>query len=213
MAGSMKRSAAYRHMRVDGMSRTIEVTRGVLATLVTAILILVGVAGWALLSSDEPSGSAPPASGETATKADPGPETHTLRGEMVVTDVEGAVVPLAGGFVGGTFADLEVAQMTKAWNIMTKLEEGHTFDCPDGAGGGYEDLKAGAEVVVTGTSHEVLAVTRLEGGELSGDGCTFAFEVEVPDSDFYNVEVTHRGEISYSASDLDRDGWFVSLEV
>lgn len=201
-------------MRASDMSRTIEVTRGVLATLVTAMLLLVVVAGWALLSSDRSGGSATPASDETATASDPEPETiHTLRGEMVVTDVEGAVVPLAGGFVGGTFADLEVAQMTKAWNIMTKLEAGRTFECPDGAGGGYEDLKAGAEVVVTGASHEVLAVTRLVGGELTGDGCTFAFEVEVPESDFYNVEVTHRGEISYSASDLERAGWFVSLEV
>ena len=44
-------------------------------------------------------------------------------------------------------------------------------------------------------------------------GCTVVFEVEVPDADFYSVEVGRRGEIAYNREELAERGWGVSLTL
>jgi hypothetical protein len=36
---------------------------------------------------------------------------------------------------------------------------------------------------------------------------------DVPDSDFYTVEVSHRGQISFSKADLERAGWVAQLSL
>ncbi|WP_155855285.1 hypothetical protein [Actinotalea ferrariae] len=43
--------------------------------------------------------------------------------------------------------------------------------------------------------------------------CTFPFTVDVPDSDFYSIEVAHRGKVNFSRQDLEAEGWVVALSV
>ena len=45
-------------------------------------------------------------------------------------------------------------------------------------------------------------------------GCTYKFTIPaLPDSDFYKVEVSHRGGITYSKADLEAQGWSVSTSL
>lgn len=44
--------------------------------------------------------------------------------------------------------------------------------------------------------------------------CEIGFSIpELPEADFYTVEVSHRGGMSYSAADLEARGWQVSLSL
>jgi serine/threonine-protein kinase len=82
-------------------------------------------------------------------------------------------------------------------------------------GGGYDDLQAGAQVRVKDASGTVIGTGSLKGGSsIGGRKCVFLFEVEnLPQSDFYSIEVTHRGGISYSYEELEARDWKVSLTI
>jgi hypothetical protein len=76
--------------------------------------------------------------------------------------------------------------------------------------GGYADLRAGAQVVVT-SEGKTLALGRLGDGKLQlpdldewgTRSCVFPFSVQAPGGyDFYGVEVTHRGVLRYTAEQL-----------
>lgn len=78
-------------------------------------------------------------------------------------------------------------------------------------GGGYSDIRAGAQVVVTDDAGRTLALGQLGDGTLrlpdlehwGTRSCVFPFSVQVPGGhDFYGVEVTHRGVVRYSAGQL-----------
>lgn len=68
---------------------------------------------------------------------------------------------------------------------------------------GYDDINAGAEVVVRNSAGETVGLGELEPGEvypLNGGSCDFDFFVDgVTDpDDFFSVEVAGRGEISFT---------------
>jgi len=71
-------------------------------------------------------------------------------------------------------------------------------------GGGYDDIREGAQVVVTDASGATIAVGRLGFGSWKRNvGCVFLFELEVPGGhDFYGIEVSHRGRLQYPAEQL-----------
>lgn len=71
--------------------------------------------------------------------------------------------------------------------------------------GGYSDISAGAQVVVTDETSKTVGVGSLGTGSWIGSHCEWPFEVKVPDgSAFYGVEVTHRGRVQYPADRLDK---------
>jgi hypothetical protein len=72
-----------------------------------------------------------------------------------------------------------------------------------------------AQVVIRDGNGNTLATGHLQPGEVKSTvECVFAFEVAgVPDADFYSVEVSHRGELSYARADLEASGWVVSLTL
>jgi hypothetical protein len=75
---------------------------------------------------------------------------------------------------------------------------------------GYNDITAGAPVVVKDESGKILATGSL-GSETS---CRFPLTVDgIPDAKFYQVEVSHRGALTYSPSDLDQRGWKIELTL
>jgi hypothetical protein len=81
--------------------------------------------------------------------------------------------------------------------------------------GGYDDIIEGADVVVRNQADEIIATSSLGPGTNRGnDHCAFAFTVEeVPDAEFYSVEVSHRGALTYSKAELDGMDWNLSLNL
>ena len=82
-------------------------------------------------------------------------------------------------------------------------------------GGGYSDIHPGTSVTVRDEAGKILATTTLGAGHYeSAEGCVYGFEVaDLPDAKFYQVEVSHRGEITYSEDELNASGWNVALEL
>jgi len=75
---------------------------------------------------------------------------------------------------------------------------------------GYDDIGAGTQVAVTNGSGEVLALAELTSGSLKQVGgrdvCWFYFSARVPEgSDFYGVEIAHRGVVRFDRADLDEE--------
>lgn len=85
--------------------------------------------------------------------------------------------------------------------------------------GGYSDLDIGTPVVVKNGTGAVIATGSVGGGDVLLNGatkiiCVFPFEVkDVPDSDFYVIEVSHRGGLTFSKSDLEASGWKADFSI
>ncbi|OOL32902.1 hypothetical protein GQ85_04510 [Rhodococcus rhodochrous] len=84
------------------------------------------------------------------------------------------------------------------------------YDCE--GKGGYSDMSPAAAVTVSDQSGTLLAKGRLDGSIDMGDSCIFTFTVaDVPrGADFYEVEISHRGGISFTESEAE-DGVSLSL--
>jgi hypothetical protein len=69
---------------------------------------------------------------------------------------------------------------------------------------GYDDMSAGAQVVVADATGKTIAVGALESGvSESGSKCRFPFSIEnVPEGEGpFSVQVSHRGSIAFSRAD------------
>jgi hypothetical protein len=107
----------------------------------------------------------------------------------------------------------------KLYGTMTLVTGGQSLrrsgdDCE--GKGGYDDLQEGTQVRILSEDGDLVATTAFDLGEIVTDpfGCRWNFEVEVPnDLDFYSVEASHRGGISYSRSELEDENWIVHLSI
>ena len=81
--------------------------------------------------------------------------------------------------------------------------------------GGYDDLHVGTAVVVRDEAGKVLSTGNLDSGKISSlETCTWAFRVTgLPDAKYYQVEVSHRGQVTYSRADLDSAHWKIDLRL
>jgi hypothetical protein len=80
--------------------------------------------------------------------------------------------------------------------------------------GGYSDIRTGAGITVADAAGTIVAIGSLGPGRASSSmSCTFSFTVsQVPTgSDFYLIEVSHRGAVTYRGDDLRRSGASLSL--
>lgn len=70
--------------------------------------------------------------------------------------------------------------------------------------GGYSDISAGTQVVVTDAAGATIGIGSLKNGENEIEGCVFAFRVEnVPiGHDFYGIAIGKRGNIKYTPEQL-----------
>lgn len=108
----------------------------------------------------------------------------------------------------------------KGFDAEEDLTLGYFAKPPNGApcqgDEGYDDISEGAQVVVRDESGTTIATGRLEPGAYSraeGD-CIFEFSVVgVPEADFYSVEVSNRGELTYPRDELEAAGWSVELTL
>lgn len=81
---------------------------------------------------------------------------------------------------------------------------------------GYDDINDSTQVTISDSKGRTLAVTELENGHTAGSGSLYVSECfwdwsadNVPDSDFYVVEVGHRGKLTFSKSDMESHDWLV----
>lgn len=68
--------------------------------------------------------------------------------------------------------------------------------------GGYSDIADGAQVTVTDAAGKVVGLGKLSAGAYQTDSCVFPFTVSgvVSGSQFYGIEVTHRGAVRYQGA-------------
>ena len=77
---------------------------------------------------------------------------------------------------------------------------------------GFSDIAEGVSVTVRDSSGAIAGVGRLEAGRSSSYGCTFPFTVaDLPRSEFYTVEISHRGEVTFTADDVKAGDVMLSL--
>jgi hypothetical protein len=134
---------------------------------------------------------------------------HPITGELTVPDIGGALVTQIGGQPGQALSEFEMPALKTFRRLLDSLEQGKTYPCPDGSGGGFSDIVAGGRVTIEDGAGKVLATTTLTGGLIDTRGCTFAFSAQVPDADVYRVAVTDRAGLTFSRSDLEANGWKV----
>ncbi len=90
---------------------------------------------------------------------------------------------------------------------------------------GYDDVKEGAQVTVENENGATIGTSALDAGQLAEDPakmrdptakttCSFSFVVrDVPKARFYKVEVSHRGQVTYSFDQLVNNSWSAELSL
>lgn len=97
---------------------------------------------------------------------------------------------------------------------MRLTDNDRTFSTPCAGSGGYSDMQPGAGVTVTDGTGKILAIGELGVSAGASHFCVFGFHVDdVPKADFYKIEVSHRGAITYSFARLDGANWEVKLTL
>jgi hypothetical protein len=96
--------------------------------------------------------------------------------------------------------------------------------------GGYGDIAAGLQVVITDNSGATIGLGHLADDVAAtqaanktsrdlgiydqGDTCVYDFTLSgLPDSPFYGIAVGRRGVVQFSGSDLAARGWTVSMSM
>lgn len=81
--------------------------------------------------------------------------------------------------------------------------------------GGYEDIYDGAQVTISNGAGEIIAVSSLENSQMDGTyECVFEYTMKnVPRSDIYQLEVSNRGKITYSHSDLKKNAFVIDSSL
>ena len=81
--------------------------------------------------------------------------------------------------------------------------------------GGYSDIDEGAEVAVHDEEGDLIGSSQLDSGEpIEELACEFRFVIEdLPDAKFYSIEVSQRGDVTFSKSELEEQDWKVELSL
>lgn len=81
--------------------------------------------------------------------------------------------------------------------------------------GGYGDIQEGAEVTIRDGSGELIGSGNLDAGSTVGDGtCTFLWFIDdVSEVDFYEIEVSSRGALTYSKAEMEEANWIVQGSI
>ncbi|MCG9478162.1 MAG: hypothetical protein K9H34_09260 [Actinomycetia bacterium] len=82
--------------------------------------------------------------------------------------------------------------------------------------GGYSDQRAGVKVAVLDTNGKTVATSTLGNGKVDYTGYTCVFDFKVPDvpkSSDYSIEIGTRSGPDYTYSDLESEGWDITLTL
>jgi hypothetical protein len=171
----------------------------------------------AIASSPPPPGVAPEGVAGSTADTRPGRTEHPLTRIMRRSRVRhvalfGAGLLTGGAIVGGTWmASSAVASDPEAIAPATfdlrgsmTLVSGGSYNAGRSCqgSGGYSDIAGGASVTVYDAQGVVVATGSLGPGASTAGDCVFPISVPaVPDgSNFYQVEVSHRGKVTYDVA-------------
>lgn len=70
--------------------------------------------------------------------------------------------------------------------------------------GGYSDIQDGAAVTIENAQGTVIATAVLSNASNNGSSCAFDWIATVPRSTFYKVEISHRGQLTYSLAQVQQ---------
>jgi hypothetical protein len=180
---------------------------GIAGVLVGVLAAAAVVSVGRLREAPTPSRSAPISTAPATTE----PESYTISGTLSVESAE-----LIADFIahqrGYSESMGDILWTRGRLRALKDLQAGMTFDCSEGLGGGYSDVHSGTIITVTDEAGTVIATGELGQGELSlEDGCKFTYEItSVPEAQFYKIEVTHRGGLTYSFDDMISNDWTIS---
>lgn len=164
--------------------------------------------------------------GAAVTDTFPSPSTPTRRRRpRWLLPAAAAAVLLAGGAAVYVLSDEEsaatsspkptstAAARTVVGTLTLNDSDGFTFASDSGCNGtgGYDEIRAGAQVVITDGAGTTVALGQLGSGQMDGtfnsstaEMCKFNFAVPaVPTGKgFYGVEIAHRGRVQYPEQQL-----------
>lgn len=114
---------------------------------------------------------------------------------------------LIGNVISGTFTLLDD-------DLLVARTDSPLKDACWGRGG-YDDISGGLGVVIKDGAGTIIAKDELWSGKNTGrNECTFPFYVSnVPDADFYTIEVGRRGSLIYSRDEIARVDWNVAFSL
>jgi hypothetical protein len=87
--------------------------------------------------------------------------------------------------------------------------------------GSYVDIQAGKRLTITDATGRIIGTAtlgkghRATTGEAAQDvGCEFEFQVGgLPQVEVYSIELARRGTLQYSFAEMERQAWFVRLQL
>ncbi len=113
-------------------------------------------------------------------------------------------VAVVGLYVAPQLTEV-LAQTITVRGTVTLIDDKMSFRNGNCVGrGGYDDIYAGAQVVVSDASGKTVGLGELEGGTPSNGNCVFSFAVkDVPRGiDFYGVTVGNRKGMRFTEADV-----------
>ena len=124
-----------------------------------------------------------------------------------------AVIPCEGD--GASPSPIDQADATyELGGVMSLTASGANYKKgkPCHGKGGYDDIRKGTQVTVRDADGTLLGVGDLSAGEAqSKSKCWFFFIVEdLPETNIYAIEISHRGELIYTFDDLEEREWFIT---
>lgn len=105
--------------------------------------------------------------------------------------------------------------------IVANRNTAYRSNCRGFSEDGQGDIAVGASVTVRAANGHIVGVGSLDSCRFTdisspgqGRSLTFGWRVSnVPDSDFYTIEVAHRGEVPFSRTQLARSHWQAHLSL
>ena len=127
---------------------------------------------------------------------------HRWRSRWALLVAAGVVLLIAGALL---IALRLAATHTIQGSLQLYDSTGYMLDGDTCSGAdGYADLQQGAAVTVADESGRIIATTQLGAGRRDGPYCAFPFKVSnVPSARFYQIEVSHRGRVTFPADKLE----------
>ena len=152
---------------------------------------------------------------EVGTVRPDGRLTVTRKGVVTVTVIVLVVVGIAGAAWALLSQATERTYTIKGNMTLFDLDDFRGYKAGDSCSGsgGYRDIREGATVTVKDEAGTLVGSGSLGPGRISDESlrlCVFPIEVKgVKDANFFQVEVSHRGGLSYSKADMERNDWTI----
>jgi hypothetical protein len=137
---------------------------------------------------------------------------------IVVAIIVIAALALGGGYVllgAGGHPTHQVAGTFVVTDTSIYASGITAFGSTCEGSGGYSDLSAGVSVILKDENDKTISATSLGEGTGNSTVCTFKFTLaDVPDNaTFYNIQISHRGTVSFSHADMVKSGWTIGLSI